>query len=53
MFAFAPASRFGYGVYPLGLACLLLLATPADDGTVAASGREPVPRGASAGQRIS
>jgi Glycosyltransferase family 87 len=53
MFAFAPASRFGYGVYPLGLACWLLLATPADDGTVAASGREPVPRGASAGQRVS
>jgi hypothetical protein len=26
MFAFAPASRFGYLVYPLGLACWLLLA---------------------------
>jgi Glycosyltransferase family 87 len=26
MFALAPASRFGYGVYPLGLACWLLLA---------------------------
>jgi hypothetical protein len=26
MFAFAPASRFGYIVYPLGLACWLLLA---------------------------
>lgn len=32
MFAFAPASRFGYGVYPLGLACWLLLATPAGAG---------------------
>ncbi len=29
MFAFAPASRFGYGVYPLGLACWVLLASPA------------------------
>ena len=29
MFAFAPASRFGYAVYPLGLACWLLLAAPA------------------------
>jgi len=27
MFTFAPASRFGYVVYPLGLACWLLLAT--------------------------
>ena len=26
MFAFAPATRFGYIVYPLGLACWLLLA---------------------------
>ena len=32
MFAFAPASRFGYGVYPLGLACWLLLAVPAGAG---------------------
>jgi hypothetical protein len=40
MFAFAPASRFGYGVYPLGLACWLLLASPADGGTVPA-GRHP------------
>ncbi len=32
MFAFAPASRFGYGVYPLGLACWLLLAGPAGPG---------------------
>jgi hypothetical protein len=29
MFAFAPASRFGYAVYPLGLACWLLLTAPA------------------------
>ena len=29
MFAFAPASRFGYAVYPLGLACWLILAAPA------------------------
>jgi hypothetical protein len=27
MFTFAPATRFGYIVYPLGLACWLLLAT--------------------------
>ena len=27
MFAFAPASRFGYIVYPLGLAAWLLLST--------------------------
>lgn len=32
MFAFAPASRFGYGVYPLGLACWLLLAARARAG---------------------
>jgi hypothetical protein len=37
MFAFAPASRFGYAVYPLGLACWLLLAAPAASGHVAAS----------------
>ena len=39
MFAFAPASRFGYGVYPLGLACWVLLATPA----AAAPGDQPGP----------
>ena len=38
MFAFAPASRFGYAVYPLGLACWLLLAGPADGPTVPAGG---------------
>ena len=38
MFAFAPASRFGYGVYPLGLACWLLLATPATPGPGGQSG---------------
>jgi hypothetical protein len=32
MFAFAPASRFGYGVYPLGMACWLLLAARAGAG---------------------
>jgi hypothetical protein len=40
MFAFAPASRFGYVVYPLGLACWLLLASPADGASVPA-GRHP------------
>jgi Glycosyltransferase family 87 len=40
MFAFAPASRFGYVVYPLGLACWLLLASRADGSTVPA-GRHP------------
>ena len=41
MFAFAPASRFGYGVYPLGLACWLLLATPAASGPGDQSGLAP------------
>ena len=36
MFAFAPASRFGYAVYPLGLACWLLLAAPAASGLIPA-----------------
>ena len=36
MFAFAPASRFGYAVYPLGLACWLMLATPAASGPISA-----------------
>jgi Glycosyltransferase family 87 len=36
MFAFAPASRFGYAVYPLGLACWLLLAAPAASSEVSA-----------------
>ena len=36
MFAFAPASRFGYAVYPLGLACWLLLAAPAASGLISA-----------------
>ena len=36
MFAFAPASRFGYAVYPLGLACWLLLAAPAASGHISA-----------------
>jgi Glycosyltransferase family 87 len=38
MFAFAPASRFGYAVYPLGLACWLLLATPVASGLISADG---------------
>ena len=36
MFEFAPASRFGYVVYPLGLACWLLLAAPAASGLISA-----------------
>ena len=36
MFAFAPASRFGYAVYPLGLACWLLLAAPAASSHISA-----------------
>ena len=36
MFAFAPASRFGYAVYPLGLACWLLLAAPEASGLISA-----------------
>ncbi len=51
MFAFAPASRFGYAVYPLGLACWLLLATPADGGPVRAGRRWPASR-ASAAHRV-
>jgi Glycosyltransferase family 87 len=43
MFAFAPASRFGYAVYPLGLACWLLLAAPAASGLISAY--EAVPAG--------
>ena len=41
MFAFAPASRFGYGVYPLGLACWVLLATPAAAAPGGQSGPAP------------
>jgi hypothetical protein len=33
MFAFAPASRFGYIVYPLGLAAWLLLSSLPSPGT--------------------
>ena len=36
MFAFARASRFGYAVYPLGLACWLLLAAPAASSLISA-----------------
>jgi hypothetical protein len=39
MFTFAPATRFGYIVYPLGLACWLLLARYARAGA-----RQPAPR---------
>ena len=48
MFAFAPASRFGYAVYPLGLACWLLLATPATSGLVPAYEAAPADRARSA-----
>jgi hypothetical protein len=44
MFAFAPASRFGYAVYPLGLACWLLLAAPAASGHVSAYETAPADR---------
>jgi hypothetical protein len=47
MFAFAPASRFGYAVYPLGLACWLLLATPAASGLVSAYEAAPADRATS------
>jgi hypothetical protein len=48
MFAFAPASRFGYAVYPLGLACWLLLAAPAASGLVSAYEAVPADRARSA-----
>jgi hypothetical protein len=44
MFAFAPASRFGYAVYPLGLACWLLLASPADGPALPAGGHPAAAR---------
>jgi hypothetical protein len=44
MFAFAPASRFGYAVYPLGLACWLLLAAPAASGPISAYEAAPADR---------
>jgi hypothetical protein len=44
MFAFAPASRFGYAVYPLGLACWLLLAAPAASGLISAYEAAPASR---------
>jgi hypothetical protein len=46
MFAFAPASRFGYAVYPLGLACWLLLAAPAASGQLPAYDAAPAGRAA-------
>jgi hypothetical protein len=48
MFAFAPASRFGYAVYPLGLACWLLLAIPAASALVPAYEAAPADRATSA-----
>ena len=48
MFAFAPASRFGYAVYPLGLACWLLLAAPAASGLVSDYEAAPADRATSA-----
>ncbi|HEX3389157.1 MAG TPA: hypothetical protein VHT94_08980 [Streptosporangiaceae bacterium] len=44
MFAFAPASRFGYAVYPLGLACWLLLAPPAAGGLISSYEAAPADR---------
>ena len=55
MFAFAPASRFGYAVYPLGLACWLLLAAPAASGLVSAYEVAPAGRAkaaAAAGRQL-
>jgi hypothetical protein len=47
MFAVAPASRFGYAVYPLGLACWLLLTErgPREQGPQEQSPQEQSPRG--------
>ena len=50
MFAFAPASRFGYAVYPLGLACWLLLAAPAASGLISPYEAAPAGRASSAEQ---
>jgi hypothetical protein len=47
MFAFAPASRFGYAVYPLGLACWLLLAAPAASGLISLYDSAPAARAGS------
>jgi hypothetical protein len=44
MFAFAPASRFGYAAYPLGLACWLLLAVPAASACISAYDAAPAGR---------
>ncbi|HWG62330.1 MAG TPA: glycosyltransferase family 87 protein [Streptosporangiaceae bacterium] len=45
MFAFAPASRFGYVVYPLGLSALLLLTMPNRVTSRAASPAPPADAG--------
>ena len=50
MFAFAPASRFGYAVYPLGLACWLLLAAPVASGLISAYEAAPPGRAKSMDQ---
>jgi hypothetical protein len=47
MFAFAPASRFGYAVYPLGLACWLLLTAPAASGLISPYEAAPAGRASS------
>jgi Glycosyltransferase family 87 len=54
MFAFAPASRFGYFVYPLGLSAWLLLArgtTPGPPGMAGSAHRGVLPGVSRAGQR--
>jgi hypothetical protein len=52
MFALAPASRFGYIVYPLGLACWLLLARIAPAGIRSISAARPASSSRSAGRRV-
>ncbi len=52
MFAFAPASRFGYGVYPLGLACWLLLAAQAGAGAGDQAGPQTPQDGADDDRRV-
>ena len=52
MFALAPASRFGYIVYPLGLACWLLLARIAPAGIRSISAARPASSSRSAGRSV-
>jgi hypothetical protein len=49
MFLLAPASRYGYFVYPLGLAAWLLVTRPGGLGGWAAAGGPAGPRGRAAG----